>query len=128
MTQETTEQVRVEVRESYHGYSSYNGLGHHLFAYEITIVNQRASVIQLLSRHWHILESDGSKKEVVGEGVVGQQPILAPDMEYSYTSACKLQTEIGCMWGTYYFIDLERALPFQVTIPLFRMVVPYRLN
>lgn len=40
-----------------------------------------------------------SKREVEGEGVVGEQPILEPDASYQYMSACNLHTEFGHMNG-----------------------------
>ena len=52
-----------------------------MFAYRITIQNNNNFEIQLLRRHWFILDSCGDKKEVEGEGVVGVQPVKTWDEE-----------------------------------------------
>jgi ApaG protein len=68
------------------------------------------------------------KSEVEGEGVVGEQPILAPAQSYQYVSGCNLITDMGKMHGIYL---LEREIDgklFNVKIPEFLMIVPYKLN
>jgi ApaG protein len=48
------------------------------FAYTITISNGSNLPVQLLSRHWIITDADNEVQEVRGEGVVGEQPVIAP--------------------------------------------------
>ncbi len=84
--------------------------------------------VKLLRRHWFIFDSNGEHRQVEGEGVIGEQPTLAPGDLYSYESACSLTTEIGKMHGTYL---MQRKLDngqFRVRIPEFFMIVPHRLN
>jgi len=99
-----------------------------LFAYRITIENQTAYPVRLLSRHWHILDSNGTHKEVEGEGVVGQQPVIMPGNSYQYTSGCNLNSDIGKMYGTYLIENLYNKRKLRVTIPEFKLVVPAKLN
>ena len=47
------------------------------FGYEITIHNQSGDDVQLMDRHWLISDANGQQTEVQGQGVVGQQPIIA---------------------------------------------------
>ena len=72
-----------------------------MFAYRIHIENHGHEEIQLMRREWNIFDSDGTLRNVEGEGVVGEQPIMAPGQHYTYVSACNLKTDIGSMRGRY---------------------------
>jgi len=99
-----------------------------LFAYRITIENRTQHPLRLLSRHWHILESNGTHREVEGEGVVGQQPIIQSGGNYQYTSAANLTSDIGKMYGSYLIENLFNKKELTVAIPEFQLVVPAKLN
>lgn len=75
-----------------------------LFGYRILIRNEGDATVQLLSRHWIIIDADGDKHEVKGEGVVGHTPVLEAGQEFQYTSHVPLETEWGTMEGTYQMI------------------------
>ena len=75
----------------------------YVFGYRIVIVNEGKLTATLRSRHWIIIDGNGTVEEVRGEGVVGQQPRLAPGDGFKYTSFCPLTTEWGTMEGTYEF-------------------------
>jgi ApaG protein len=74
-----------------------------LFAYRIRIANEGAEPAQLQSRRWVIVDSHGTREEVKGPGVVGQQPRLEPGQSFEYTSFCPLRTPWGTMEGSYHF-------------------------
>lgn len=101
---------------------------HYVFTYRISIENKSNSTIQLLKRHWHIFDSTGAMKEVVGNGVVGNQPILEPGQNYEYVSGCNFKSELGKMKGSYVFKRLVDDHYFEVMIPEFVMNTPYLLN
>ena len=84
--------------------------------------------VRLLSRHWHIFDSNGAKREVEGEGVVGQQPIIEPGHSHEYVSGCNLKTDMGSMKGEYQMSRLIDHSSFGVQIPEFYLVAPYRMN
>jgi ApaG protein len=67
-------------------------------------------------------------REVEGDGVVGQQPVLEPGQHHEYISGCNLKTEVGKMRGTYLMERIVDGKQFNVNIPQFVMVVPYKLN
>ena len=67
-------------------------------------------------------------REVEGEGVVGQQPILEPGQVHQYVSGCNLRSGLGKMHGTYLMEKVVDGSQFEVVIPEFSMVVPYLLN
>lgn len=100
----------------------------HIFAYRVTIENLNAFPVQLLRRHWIIFDSDGSHREVEGEGVIGQQPILESGGRHQYISGCNLNTEMGRMSGTYQMLNLNTQREFNVTIPAFDLIAPAKLN
>ena len=102
--------------------------GEYMFAYRITIENHNNFPVKLQRRHWHIFDSNGSYREVEGEGVVGVQPILQPGERYQYVSGCNLRTEMGKMYGSYTMENLNNKKTFEVNIPIFEMVVPFKMN
>lgn len=72
-----------------------------VFSYRIRITNVGEATVQLLSRHWIIVDADGERHEVEGEGVVGQQPRLDPGVMFEYESFCPLPTPWGTMEGEF---------------------------
>ena len=58
-----------------------------------------------------------------GEGVVGEQPILAPGDIYEYTSGTPLSTPSGIMVGSY-DMESEEGNLFAVDIPAFSLDSP----
>lgn len=99
-----------------------------MFAYKITIENNNDFPVKLLRRHWYIYDSDGSKREVEGEGVVGIQPVITPASSYQYISGCNLRSEMGKMLGTYLLENANNKHTFDVTIPAFEMQAPFKMN
>ena len=81
-----------------------------------------------ISRHWYIFDSNGAKREVEGEGVVGQQPIIEPGNSHEYVSGCNLKTDMGSMKGEYQMQRLLDNALFNVQIPEFYLIAPYRYN
>jgi ApaG protein len=99
-----------------------------IFAYFIHIENGSPYTVQLLRRHWYIHDGAHPLREVEGEGVVGEQPILAPGETYEYRSYCELKSEIGKMRGHYTMIRQEDDVLFDVEIPAFKLIEPSLLN
>lgn len=123
-----TRGVKVSVETFYQPDYSSPISGEFAFAYRITITNQSEHAVQLLRRHWFIIDATGDQKEVEGEGVVGQQPMLQPGFSYQYISGCNLRTEIGKMYGTYLMQRLSDGKMFYVTIPVFLLTANNKLN
>ena len=124
----TTNNITVSVETEYLAAHSNPREGKFIFGYHITIENGSPHTVQLLRRHWVILDSDGIMREVEGDGVVGLQPVLAPGEVHGYSSFCNLSTEIGKMSGTYLMSRAEDNSLFEASIPEFRMVAPFKLN
>ncbi len=113
--------VRVSV--SYLPEQSAPGNGHWFWAYHIRIENESERAVQLLTRYWLITDGRGERHEVRGDGVVGDQPLIAPGDSYDYVSGCPLRTPSGSMEGSYGMIDATGAL-FDIIIPLFALRAP----
>ena len=123
-----SEGVKVSVETFYQPDYSNPLQSEFMFAYRITIENHNSFSVKLHRRHWHIFDSNGSHREVEGEGVVGMQPSLKPGESYQYVSGCNLRSEMGRMEGTYQMENLNSKQMFEVNIPAFEMVVPFKNN
>ena len=123
-----TEGIKISVDTIYQDEHSNPENGHFMFAYRISIENLTDFEIQLMRRQWFIFDSNGTVREVEGEGVVGIQPIIMPGDSYSYVSGCNLKTDIGSMRGRYLMRRTLDDSEFLVEIPEFELVVPFRLN
>ncbi|HEX9655947.1 MAG TPA: Co2+/Mg2+ efflux protein ApaG [Bacteroidota bacterium] len=88
------------------------------FAYIIRITNYRDEDVQLLRRHWYIEDGNNAVKEVEGEGVVGQQPLIKSGTSHEYNSFCVIETFQGSMEGTYLMRDTG-GVEFSIRIPRF---------
>ncbi|HAL95281.1 MAG: Co2+/Mg2+ efflux protein ApaG [Chitinophagaceae bacterium] len=128
MTSLITEGVQVSVETFYQEDYSNPLQGEYMFAYRVEIENYNSFPVQLHRRHWFIFDSNATRREVEGEGVVGVQPVILPGETYRYVSGCNLKTEIGRMVGTYQMENLNTREFFTVQIPSFDMVVPYKNN
>ena len=114
----TTETVRVSIRPAYLDGKSDVIERRFTFAYFVRIENQGDAEVQLLRRAWTITDAEGHVQEVEGEGVVGQQPVIAPGEAHEYHSFCVLRTFEGSMEGTY-LMQRENGDRFRAQIPTF---------
>jgi ApaG protein len=99
----------------------------YFFAYTIRITNNGDVAAQLISRHWIITDSNDRIQEVRGEGVVGEQPRLAPGEAFEYTSSATLETPVGTMRGSYRMVA-EDGTQFDAEIPEFTLSIPRVLH
>ncbi len=123
-----TNGIRITVSPRYEEQHS-NPLDHkYLYSYHVIIENLSEHTVQLLRRHWNILDSSGVKKEVHGDGVIGKQPVLLPGQLHEYSSWCPLLTGLGKMSGYYSMKRLDDNQIFRVEIPAFELIAPFTLN
>ncbi|MBX3386628.1 MAG: Co2+/Mg2+ efflux protein ApaG [Phycisphaeraceae bacterium] len=126
-SERTTHGVRVSVWPSYLPDQSDPADHKFVFAYRIRITNESAVTVRLESREWTIIDADGDRKVVRGEGVVGQRPLLGPGQSFEYSSLCPLETSWGTMEGHYRFRAVDPASPaeeFDAQIGRFLLVGP----
>jgi ApaG protein len=120
MASALTDGIRVSVETFYLPDRSAPDESHWAFAYRVTIRNESARTVQLLRRHWIISDANEQVTEVLGDGVVGEQPVLAPGAEHTYTSGTHLETPTGTMHGSYEMQE-EGGKLFRVAIPRFSL-------
>lgn len=128
MVQLITEGISITVETFYNNEQSNPLLNEHAFAYKVSIDNFSNFPIKLLRRHWQIFDSNATHREVEGEGVVGQQPILEPGESFQYMSGVSIRTEIGRMLGKYQMENMLNKKMFSINIPEFELVAPHKLN
>jgi ApaG protein len=123
-----TNDISITVETAYQSNRNFNANGEHMFAYRITIQNNGDYTIKLLRRHWYITDINIENSEVEGDGVVGLQPVLEPGESHQYVSGCAIQSEFGKMYGTYLMERQIDGKKFEVQIPQFNLIVPFRFN
>ena len=95
------------------------------YAYSIKVTNHRSSSITILKRKWTIRNGLGEQEQILGDGVVGKTPVIAPRDHFQYASFCPLETETGNMRGQY-LVQLGEGKKLWVDIPLFFFRMPYQ--
>ena len=124
MYKATTQNIEITVEPDFIEDRSDPSQGRFFWSYTIEIANRSERTVQLVSRHWRIMDAQGRLEEVKGAGVVGEQPILREGESYSYTSGCPLTTPSGFMVGSYQMVD-EAGDSFEVEIPAFSLDSPH---
>ena len=120
-------EIEIDVTTTYVEQESDLTEGRYVFAYTITIKNNGDKNAQLMNRHWFITDGEGSRQEVHGPGVVGQQPTIKPGEAFRYTSGAVIETVFATMEGYYEFRD-ESGLEVRVQIPLFTLSLPNAIH
>ena len=115
--------IRVDVETSYLEEQSDPRERKFVFSYTITLRNEGRVPAKLLTRHWIITDANGKVQEVRGDGVVGEQPHLAPGQGFRYSSGAMIETPVAAMQGSYQMVadDGER---FDAPIAPFRLAMP----
>ena len=124
MYTKTTKSINITVNPSYLDEHSEPEDQHYVWAYQITINNLGKETVQLKNRYWKIIDSNGTKQEIKGKGVVGEQPILNPGEKFEYTSGTPLSTPSGFMGGHYEMETIE-GKKFEAIIPQFSLDSPF---
>ena len=116
-----TRGIAVRVAVSFLAEQSDPSSNRWFWSYHVRIENRSDRAVQLLSRSWRIVDGRGTVHEVVGEGVVGEMPLIAPEASFDYVSGCPLDTADGAMSGSYRMVD-EDGTAFDVDIPRFQLL------
>jgi ApaG protein len=129
-------EVIITVKTQYIEAQSSPAEQRYIFAYHVDVYNPSHHPIQLMTRHWSITDGNGKLEEIQGDGVVGENPIIAPGDSYQYSSGAALSTQVGSMSGHYGMrlcLEAEEetvtdALLFDAIVPVFTLAVPSALN
>lgn len=119
--------IQIHVVTQYLADQSLPAENRFVFAYTITITNHRDAAVQLLSRYWRITDANNHVQEVRGDGVVGEQPLIAPGESYRYSSGSMLTTPVGTMEGSYQMVTTTGE-SFDAPIRAFSLARPGALH
>lgn len=128
MLQQITRGIRISATIEFNGAVRHQNAFQYAFLYHIKIENQSKDAVQLLTRHWKIIESLDQTQYVNGEGVVGNKPVLNPGESHHYSSNCLLSSPVGAMKGVFVMINFSTAQKFQVQVPILNLAAPFILN
>ena len=127
MSEAVTQRIRVEVMARYSAENSKPLQDDWVFQYTVRITNEGEETVQLVSRHWIITDGVDHVEEVKGPGVVGEQPVLAPNESFKYSSWCRLKTPTGRMHGKYFMMRTTGEL-FDIEIAPFGLKARYTVQ
>ncbi|MCC5829488.1 MAG: Co2+/Mg2+ efflux protein ApaG [Phycisphaeraceae bacterium] len=116
----TTHGVRVAASAFFLPQHSQPDREEFVFGYRMTITNENELPIRILHRHWDIIDGEGRRETVDGQGVVGRQPVIDPATSFRYSSF----TRIGTHWGTmegHYTVRLGKEQELEIPIPRFML-------
>ncbi len=123
MYRAVTRQIEVTVEPAFMPERSSTENSRYFWSYTIIITNTGDETVQLRTRHWIITDAVGRQQEVRGDGVVGEQPVLAPGEHFKYTSGVPLSTSSGIMAGRYQMVS-ETGERFEIDVPAFSLDSP----
>ena len=123
MYQAVTRNIVVTVSPRFLPERSSTEKSHYFWAYTIEIRNRSDTTVQLKTRHWRITDGIGHTQEVIGNGVIGKEPVLEPGAAFEYTSGVPLPTPSGFMAGTYGMVTPDGE-HFKIEIPAFSLDSP----
>lgn len=118
-----TDGVTVRVAVNFLPEQSRIEAGKWFWVYHIRIENDSDEALQLMTRHWRITDGNGDVSMVDGEGVVGEQPVIAPGHSHDYVSGCPLPTPQGSMEGHYTLLR-DDGSEVEAQIPFFPLAAP----
>lgn len=119
--------ITVEAEAHYEAEQSEPDENRYVFSYRIRITNTGKVAAKLISRHWFITDAESEVQEVRGQGVIGEQPELAPGEHFEYSSGCVLPTPFGTMRGSYQMTAAD-GTKFEADIPEFFLSGPRVLH
>lgn len=128
MVTQVTRGIKISVQTNFEGTFYKNYKMHFAFGYRVTIENQSKDSVQLVSRHWKIMDALNKTEIVDGEGVIGKKPVLKPGESHTYSSGCLLTSPIGAMRGYYNMVNFTSTRKFRVVVPTFKLSAPFAIN
>ena len=123
MYRAVTRQIEVTVEPNFLPERSSAEQCRYFWSYTIVITNTGDETVQLRTRHWIITDASGNQQQIRGEGVVGEQPVIAPGERFEYTSGVPLATASGFMVGRYQMVN-ETGERFEIDVPAFSLDSP----
>jgi ApaG protein len=123
MYRAVTRLIEVTVEPNFLPERSSPERSRYFWSYTIVITNTGDETVQLRTRRWIITDATGRQQEVRGEGVIGEQPVIAPGEHFEYTSGVPLSTASGFMTGSYE-MESDTGERFEIEVPTFSLDSP----
>jgi ApaG protein len=123
MYRAVTRAIEVTVEPNFLPEKSSAEDGQFFWSYTVIITNSGEETVQLKTRQWIITDAAGRQQRVRGDGVVGEQPMLAPGERFEYTSGVPLATPSGFMAGSYE-MENQAGERFEIEVPAFSLDSP----
>jgi ApaG protein len=123
MYRAVTRDIEVTVEPNFLPEKSSAEDGQFFWSYTVIITNSGEETVQLKTRQWIITDAAGRQQRVRGDGVVGEQPMLAPGERFEYTSGVPLTTASGFMAGSYE-MENQAGERFEIEVPAFSLDSP----
>jgi ApaG protein len=123
MYRAVTRDIEVTVEPNFLPEKSSAEDGQFFWSYTVIITNSGEETVQLKTRQWIITDAAGRQQRVRGDGVVGEQPMLAPGERFEYTSGVPLATASGFMAGSYE-MENQAGERFEIEVPAFSLDSP----
>ncbi len=123
-----TQGIEISIQPDYQEQYSNPIREKYVYAYHVTIKNTGQAAVQLLRRHWFIYDTGNRLREVEGEGVIGQTPVIRPGESFEYNSWTEMQTTIGKMYGYYTMQRITDGVMIEAKIPEFHLIAPFIQN
>jgi ApaG protein len=123
MYRAVTRDIEVTVEPNFLPEKSSAEDGQFFWSYTVVITNSGGETVQLKTRQWIITDASGRQQRVRGDGVIGEQPVLAPGERFEYTSGVPLATASGFMAGSYE-MENEAGERFEIEVPAFSLDSP----
>lgn len=124
MYRQITNDIEVTVNPEYEDDQSSPFDNFFIWEYNIKIKNNSSDIVQLLRRHWVLVDDKGQVQEIEGDGVIGLQPVLKQGEEFDYTSSVHLTQPSGVMMGSYEMAKMDGDI-IKVEIPSFSLDCPH---
>ena len=71
-----TDGVRIRVRPKFMHDESEPARARFMWSYTVDVENESEQTWTIVRRHWRIVDAEGRRQEVDGDGVIGQTPTL----------------------------------------------------
>lgn len=124
MYKQTTNNIEIIAIPEYEEEQSSPLDSFYIWEYNIHIKNHSSEVVQLLRRHWILVDDKGQVQEIEGDGVIGLQPVLKQGEEFEYSSCVHLTQPSGVMMGSYEMAKMDGDI-IKVEIPSFSLDCPH---
>lgn len=125
MITNVTKDIKFSVETNYQREHSQPAHGHFVFNYMTTVEN---NTVRLKAHHWEVIGAIYPKYNRENNKIVGKQPILEPTQIYQFESGYNLQSGVGKMSGYYIMDRILDEWIFNVEIPEFIVMTPFKLN